>query len=236
MSSELPWLAPDNLEFPDITKAWKDPNGLLAVGGDLSPDRLANAYRQGIFPWYEDGQPILWWSPEPRMVLIPNEIHISKSLNKFLKKTPFQITMDTAFDQVIQACSLPREEGGGTWITEEMKTAYQQLHHLHIAHSLEVWFEDQLVGGIYGVCIGKAFFGESMFSKVTNASKVALVYLSGQLNHWGFGFIDCQMETDHLASMGAKPISRSQFQQLLLDYTGVSTDSSKWTLDWRYKR
>ncbi len=234
MTESLPWLAPNKLEFPDVSTAWKDPNGLLAVGGDLSPERLIRAYSQGIFPWYEEDQPILWWSPEPRMLLIPEHIHISRSLAKYLRKQPFRITLDTTFDQVIHACSLPRREGGGTWITDEMKNAYIALHHRQVAHSLEVWDDDKLVGGVYGVAIGKAFFGESMFSKVDNASKVALVYLAGQLKKWGFGFIDCQMETDHLARMGAAPVARAQFQALLMNYTGVSMARAPWTLDWSY--
>jgi len=234
VSTSLPWLATDNLEFPSIEEAWEDPNGLLAVGGDLSSARLVNAYRHGIFPWYEDGQPILWWSPQPRMVLFPEEVHVSRSLAKLLRKSVFQLTMDTAFAEVIEACSFPRSDQGGTWITLEMKRAYRKLHQKGVAHSLEVWQSDKLVGGIYGVAIGRAFFGESMFSRCDNASKVALVTLAGQLRAWQFGFIDCQMETTHLRSMGARLVSRERFKDLLLHYTGISAVSSPWQLQWSF--
>jgi len=234
VASSLPWLAPNKIEFPAIDEAWEEPNGLLAVGGDLSTARLVEAYRRGIFPWYEEGQPILWWSPQPRMVLFPNQVHISRSLAKFLRKNPFQLTMDTAFAQVIEQCSLPRRDQGGTWITQDMKRAYIELHRQQWAHSLEIWQNKKLVGGIYGVAIGRAFFGESMFSRVDNASKVALVALANQLQEWHFGFVDCQMETTHLRSMGARPVSRERFKQLLLDYTGVSAVRSPWQLHWSY--
>lgn len=231
MTLTLPWLAPDNLKFPDIEDAWEDPNGLLAAGGDLSPARLIEAYRRGIFPWYEDDQPILWWSPHPRMLLFSEELHTSRSLRKVLRLTPFEVSIDQAFAQVIEQCSLPRREQGGTWITPAMKTAYIDLHQGGVAHSLEIWQEGSLVGGIYGVAIGRAFFGESMFSRVSNASKVALVILSKALNQWNFGFIDCQMETSHLRSMGARAVARDEFKKLLLHYTGLSEPANAWQLN-----
>lgn len=227
-TSPLPWLASDNLEFPDISEAWEEPNGLLAAGGDLSPARLIKAYTQGVFPWYEDGQPILWWSPEPRMLLLPQEIHVSRSLKKVLRKGLFQVTLDQAFAEVIEQCSLPRQGQRGTWITRAMKQAYIELHRLQVAHSFEVWQNKTLVGGIYGVAIGRAFFGESMFSRVANASKVALVSLTHQLRRWDFGFIDCQMDTQHLRSMGARNVPREQFRRLLLHYTEIDPVATPW--------
>ena len=233
MSGNLTWLAPDNLEFPDIGDAWEEPNGLLAGGGDLKPARLVEAYRKGIFPWYEDGQPILWWSPHPRMLLFPAEIHISRSLRKVMKKGAFTLSMDRAFTQVITECAKPRRDQGGTWITRDMQAAYGQLHHRGIAHSLEVWQDRELVGGIYGVAVAQAFFGESMFSRVTDASKVALVALARQLQAWNFGFIDCQMETTHLRSMGARAVPRAEFKQLLLNYTEGPMKNEPWQLSWQ---
>lgn len=231
----LPWLAPDDVEFPPPEQALEDPNGLLAAGGDLSPPRLLAAYRQGIFPWYEEGQPILWWSPEPRTILLPGQIHISRSLRKVLRRREFTVTADRCFEQVILACAGPRRDNFGTWITDEMAAAYCTLHQLGYAHSIEAWQDGVLMGGIYGVAIGRAFFGESMFSRASNASKVALVHLSGQLAEWDYGLIDCQVETAHLRSMGAKSVSRSVFQTLLLNYTGTQGDETqrprRWTLD-----
>lgn len=230
MTAPLPWLAIDNLEFPDISEALEDPNGLLAAGGDLSPARLENAYRHGIFPWYEDDQPILWWSPNPRLILKPEKIHISRSMKRLLKKQAFKITSDTAFTDVVHKCSLPRRDQAGTWITNAMKDAYAKLHKLDIAHSIEVWDKDnELVGGIYGIAIGRAFFGESMFSSVPNTSKIALITLANLLNKWDFGFIDCQMETSHLVSMGAELVSREEFKQLLVHYTEQRFEPREWS-------
>jgi leucyl/phenylalanyl-tRNA--protein transferase len=220
----LPWLAPDDLGFPPPEQALEDPNGLLAAGGDLSPPRLLAAYRQGIFPWYEEGQPILWWSPDPRTILVPDQVHVSRSLRKVLRRGEFMVTADRCFEDVILACAGPRRDSFGTWITDEMAEAYCTLHNLGYAHSIEVWQGEVLVGGIYGVAIGRAFFGESMFSHVSNASKVALVHLAEQLARWNYGLIDCQVETAHLCSMGAKSVSRAVFQQRLLHYTGVQSD------------
>lgn len=210
----LPYLLPPNDPsgtFPDVNEALRDPDGLLAIGGDLSVTRLVNAYRQGIFPWYGAGDPILWWSPDPRTVLFPREIHISHSLRKLLRRRQLGVTMDRDFPAVIRACAMPRDADGGTWLLPEMIAAYRALHVRGLAHSVEVWQEGVLVGGLYGVAIGRAFFGESMFTRVDNASKVALVHLCHQLATWGFGPIDCQVMTAHLLRMGARPIPRREF-------------------------
>ena len=209
--TELRWLEPDNLNFPPANEALTDPNGLLAVGGDLHPERLIAAYRQGVFPWYEEGQPLLWWSPDPRTVLHPSCAHISRSTRKFLRKSSFVITFDRAFTAVIQACAAPRQYTDDTWITPAMQRAYTELHQRGHAHSVEVWEGDQLVGGLYGVALGKAFFGESMFSRRSNASKTAFLALASHLQKLDCELIDCQMPTDHLDSLGAQQISRADF-------------------------
>ena len=215
------WLEPDSdpAQFPDPTFALQEPDGLLAAGGDLSPARLLNAYRQGIFPWYSEGEPILWWSPNPRAVLFPEQLKISKSLKKTLRKRPFRVTLDTAFTRVIEACSESRldKDGSqsGTWITEEMKQAYITLHRIGFAHSVECWEGDQLVGGLYGVSMGKVFYGESMFARRSDASKVGFAHLVRQLLEWEFALIDCQVHTDHLESLGAVDIPREAFLSLL---------------------
>jgi leucyl/phenylalanyl-tRNA--protein transferase len=198
------------LSFPPPHLAIKE--GLLAVGGDLSPERLLLAYRNGIFPWYSPGEPILWWSPDPRLVLYPDELRISRSLHKVIKRKTFQITFDKSFDSVIQACAdAKRSYGEGTWITDEMKTAYCELHRQGYAHSAEAWQGDTLVGGLYGLAIGRAFFGESMFSRVSNASKVAFVTLVENLKRLKFSLIDCQVRTDHLIRFGAREVPRKVF-------------------------
>ena len=204
---------PEPVLFPPVDHAVK--SGLLAVGGDLSPARLLAAYREGIFPWYSDGEPILWWSPDPRFVLFPNELRISRSMRQFLKKGTVLITFDRAFREVIAACGRPRTGQDGTWITPEMREAYSALHDLGFAHSVEVWQGKELVGGLYGVSLGRAFFGESMFSAIPNASKAALITLVSHLNEQGFDLIDCQIETAHLAGLGARPIPRRDFCALL---------------------
>ncbi len=215
------WLEPDSdpAQFPDPTFALEEPDGLLAVGGDLSPARLLNAYRQGIFPWYSEGEPILWWSPNPRAVLFPEQLKISRSLQKSLRKRRFRVTLDTAFAQVIAACSESRldKDGSqsGTWITEEMKQAYIALHRIGFAHSVECWEGEDLVGGLYGVSMGKVFFGESMFARRSDASKIGFAHLVKQLTAWEFALIDCQVHTDHLASLGAVDIPRENFLTLL---------------------
>lgn len=199
------------LPFPNPSTAETDPDGLLAVGGDLSPIRLLNAYRQGIFPWYSDGQPILWWSPDPRMVLFPAEINISRSLAKFIRNTSLEIRENQDFEGVISSCAAPRGQDTGTWLTPEMISSYQTLHRQGHAHSIEVWDHDELVGGLYGVRIDNLFFGESMFSKVSNASKMALVHLAEQLAGQPNALIDCQVFSQHLASLGAVLIPRNEF-------------------------
>lgn len=201
--------------FPPLETALQEPNGLLAAGGDLSVERLLNAYRMGIFPWFNEDEPILWWSPDPRMVLYPNELKISRSLRKTVNKNQFKIYFDRHFNQVMHACAEPRSGQPGTWIHPEMITAYNELHQMGYAHSVEVLMDDSLVGGLYGVALGKVFFGESMFSKVTDASKVAFVYLVKQLQSRGFELIDCQVKTTHLASLGAREIPRAEFSQHL---------------------
>jgi leucyl/phenylalanyl-tRNA--protein transferase len=202
-------------DFPDPRLAESEPNGLLAIGGDLSVTRLSNAYRSGIFPWFSAGEPILWWSPDPRLLLIPEKIHISRSLRKTLRRSDYRITFDEAFNAVIGNCAAtPRHHQPGTWIIDEMIDAYVQLHHHGYAHSVEVWHGTKLVGGLYGVAIGSAFYGESMFSLMSNASKIALVALARKLQHDGFHFIDCQMETPHLLSLGAETVPREEFLKM----------------------
>lgn len=206
----IPWLDPDSA-FPPVATALHEPNGLLAAGADLSPARLLDAYRRGIFPWFSEGEPVLWWSPDPRMVLFLDELRVTRSLRKTLKNRPYEVRFDTAFSRVMQACAAPRPGQAGTWIGPEMVAAYTRLHHLGYAHSVEVWVEGELVGGLYGVAIGAMFYGESMFSRIRDASKIALVHLVWQLRRWGFGLIDCQMKTAHLASLGAREIPRAEF-------------------------
>jgi leucyl/phenylalanyl-tRNA--protein transferase len=189
--------------------------GLLAAGGDLSPTRLVNAYRHGIFPWYSDDQPILWWSPVPRCVIFPPMVHVSRRLRRRYNQDRYTVTSDQAFARVINACAQPRYENDGTWITAEMEMAYNRLHEMGIAHSVEVWVDDELIGGIYGLALGQVFFGESMFSQQVDASKIALVALSKQLDQWGFTLLDCQISNPHLLSMGAVEISRDEFNQHL---------------------
>ncbi|MFD3212783.1 leucyl/phenylalanyl-tRNA--protein transferase, partial [Pseudomonas sp. LR_7] len=191
------------------------PNGLLAAGGDLSADRLVQAYRHGCFPWYQDGQPILWWSPDPRTVLFPQELHVSRSLAKLMRQGRYKVSFDTDFEGVIAACAAPRDYADGTWITDSMRAAYCELHRRGIAHSVEVREEGELVGGLYGLAMGRLFFGESMFSRADNASKVGFVTLVQHLQQAGFELIDCQMPTNHLHSFGARAISRARFAEYL---------------------
>lgn len=226
----IPWLTP-HAPFPPLAAALTKPNGLLAAGGDLTPQRLIEAYRCGIFPWFNAGEPILWWSPDPRMVLLPGELRISRSLNKALNKGNYKIRMDTAFSQVMQACAAPRKEQIGTWIHPEMVSAYAALHEIGLAHSVETWVDGELVGGLYGVSQGKMFFGESMFSRIPDASKIAFVHLVRQLQCWGFGMIDCQMKTAHLASFGAREIPRTEFSQRLRELINYSERIEKWRFD-----
>jgi len=211
----LTWLKRDDFSFPPLETALREPNGLLAAGGDLRPERLLAAYRHGCFPWYQEGQPLLWWSPDPRTVLFPDELHVSRSLRKRMRHGDYQVTFDKAFTEVIQGCAGPRSYADGTWITTPMQDAYIRLHEMGVAHSVEVWQQGQLVGGLYGLAMGELFFGESMFSRATDASKVGFVTLVERLREWGFALIDCQMPTRHLESFGARSIPRAAFAEAL---------------------
>ncbi|HEU5398100.1 MAG TPA: leucyl/phenylalanyl-tRNA--protein transferase [Gammaproteobacteria bacterium] len=219
--------------FPDPRRALQDPDGLLAVGGDLSPARLLYAYRHGIFPWYHADQPILWWSPDPRAVLFPAELHVSRSLRRRMAKDGYRATLDTAFSEVMQACAGPRpgQPEGGTWISPAMQAAYVELHRLGHAHSVEIWIEDELAGGLYGVAIGRVFFGESMFSRRTDGSKLALVHLARQLGAWGYPLIDCQVHSEHLASLGCVRIPRPDFLALLAEHCTAPGHPAPWRFD-----
>ena len=226
----LTWLKRDTLTFPPLTKAMSEPNGLLAAGGDLSADRLVQAYRHGCFPWFSEGQPILWWSPDPRTVLFPEELHVSRSLAKLLRQQRYQVSFDRDFEAVIQACAAPRRDADGTWITDDMQNAYIELHARGHAHSVEVWDHGELVGGLYGLAMGQLFFGESMFSRADNASKFGFVTLVKHLQAWGFVLIDCQMATRHLESLGARSIPRQQFADYLRDHLDQPT-TAQWDLN-----
>lgn len=201
------------------------------MGGDLTPQRLLEAYRKGIFPWFNEGEPILWWSPDPRMVLFPDELRISRSLSKELKRSNYQIRTDHRFSEVMRACAAPRKGQAGTWIHPEMIAAYTTLHEMKFAHSVEMWMDDELVGGLYGIALGKIFFGESMFSRTPNASKIAFVHLVRQVQEWGFGLIDCQVKTDHLASLGACEIPRATFAQYLSELISESPSGEHWCFE-----
>jgi leucyl/phenylalanyl-tRNA--protein transferase len=214
-------------DFPDPGQALDSPNGLLALGGDLSPSRLLAAYRRGIFPWYEDGQPIMWWSPDPRAVLLPGDLHVSRSLRRTLRSGRFTVSTDCDFAGVIDACAQLRAVQG-TWITADMRDAYVELHHLGHAHSIETWHDHRLVGGVYGIAIGKAFFGESMFSTESDASKVALTALVQQLAERGFGLLDCQLETPHLNSLGSRLMARRDFVSALQKLVGIPDTGHGW--------
>lgn len=215
------------LEFPDLDEA--DESGLLAVGGDLSLERLKLAYSKGIFPWYEKGMPILWWSPDPRMVLFPDKMIISQSLKQSIKKQQFTVTIDTAFEKVITNCAQTSRKGEkGTWITREMKNAYIQLHKAGFAHSAEAWIDGKLVGGLYGVAMGKVYFGESMFHHVTNASKVAFFHLVEKLSSWNFKIIDAQVYTNHLESLGGELIPRRQYMHVLEEALSINDVTGSW--------
>lgn len=231
MSRQLHWIGPaDPVDaFPAIDAALEEPAGLLAAGGDLSPQRLLAGYRRGIFPWYEAGQPILWWCPDPRAVIYPDELHISRSLRRTLRRELLVTTCDEAFAAVVDGCAAERPGQHGTWITPEMNAAYRRLHALGHAHSIETWSGDELVGGLYGVALGRVFFAESMFSRESDASKVALVQLVTSLRRWGFGLIDCQMTSAHLASMGAREIPRAKFVATVARLTEQAADAGAWS-------
>ena len=227
----IPWLEADD-PFPPVASALRDPNGLLAAGADLSLDRILAAYRQGIFPWFSPGDPILWWSPDPRMVLGPDRIRITRSLARTLRKADYEVRFDTAFPAVIAACATtPRDGQNGTWITPAMQTAYIALHELGYAHSIETWRGDRLIGGLYGLAIGRAFFGESMFSHATDASKIALAHLCRFLVARDFGIIDCQMETTHLASLGAVPLPRDVYVAKIAALVATGPAPERWTAE-----
>ncbi len=222
------YIQPHDTGFPDVALALRDPDGLLAIGGDLSPQRLIEAYRSGIFPWYTVGQPVLWWSPDPRAVLFPQNFRLSRSLRKLLRQNKYRVTLDACFSVVMQACAAPRGEDTGTWITADMMEAYGELHRLGHAHSVEVWHGDELVGGLYGVALGRVFFAESMFGWRANTSKVALAYLAATLRAWNYALIDCQLYSAHLASLGAETLSRPAFTRLLQQWRDVPPAQDAW--------
>jgi leucyl/phenylalanyl-tRNA--protein transferase len=228
MRGSIVWLSehdsPD--AFPPVDRALREPDGLLAAGGDLSPARLLAAYRRGIFPWYSSGQPILWWCPDPRAVLFPAEFKLARSLAKTIRNKGFETRLDTSFEAVIRACGSSEVRPGGTWLSVEMRAAYTRLHALGFAHSVETWRDGELVGGLYGVALGRVFFGESMFSLERDGSKIALARLCGELVRRGFHMIDCQMATPHLMSLGAQLMPRAQFIARLATHaaTGTATD------------
>ena len=227
---QLPILNPltPGQDFPPIDTALIEPDGLLAAGGCLSSQRILNAYRQGIFPWFNPEEPILWWSPNPRLILFPEKIKVSRSLKKTLRKNELQITFDQAFSQVMQYCATPRKLDAGTWISEDMLVAYNELHQQGFAHSFEAWFEGNLVGGLYGISIGKVFFGESMFHRKTDASKIVFYHMVQQLSAWGFQLIDCQVHSNHLSSLGAEEIDRNFFSILLNKYCSIPPVNQAW--------
>jgi leucyl/phenylalanyl-tRNA--protein transferase len=212
-----------------VERALRDPNGLLAAGGDLSTARLLEAYRHGIFPWYSEGEPILWWSPDPRMVLVPEELAVSRSFGKTLRNARYEIRFDTCFDDVMSGCAAPRAGQPGTWITAEMRAAYNRLHRMGYAHSVETWMEGELAGGLYGVAVGGVFFGESMFTRRTDASKLALAGLVKKVRAEGFGVIDCQMHTAHLESLGARPVARREFIRRLEELIHLDRRPGSWS-------
>ena len=236
----IPLLGP-RTPFPPLDAALDDPNGLLAATMDLTPARLLDAYRRGIFPWYGDHEPVLWWSPDPRMVLPTDAVRISRSLGKLVRQERFEIRADSAFRDVMEECAaVPRPGQGGTWITPSIVNAYSELHARGCAHSVEAWHDGDLVGGLYGVSLGRMFFGESMFARETGASKVALVHLAGMLRVRGIPLIDCQQETAHLASLGARPIPRRVFAERLAALVNSPAPEGVWTplpaskvLEWR---
>lgn len=224
------WLGPSD-PFPPVDAALTEPNGLLAAGGELTSARLIDAYKRGIFPWSGDDEPMLWWSPDPRMVLFVDELRVSRSLRKRIRAGAIRVTADLAFRDVVAGCAGPRRDDDGTWITADVATAYLDLHRRGHAHSIEAWSDGQLVGGLYGVSIGRMFYGESMFARATDASKVALAFLVRQLARWDFEMIDCQMSTSHLASLGAREISRDQFVSRLRILTKKPDVEAPWRFD-----
>ncbi|MGE0392933.1 MAG: leucyl/phenylalanyl-tRNA--protein transferase [Vicinamibacterales bacterium] len=227
----VPWLGPAD-PFPPADRALVRPDGLLAAGADLSPARLLDAYRHGIFPWPDDdGPPMLWWSPDPRLVLVPSDLRVSRSLRKRVRAGTFRVTFDRAPADVLDGCAAPRDAEGGTWITREIRDAYLALHAAGHMHSVEAWRDDRLVGGLYGVSIGRMFFGESMFARETDASKVAFVWLVRQLDRWGVDRVDCQVRTDHLVSLGAREVPRARFLADVAARVAVPGPPLPWRFD-----
>lgn len=226
----IPWLQPGS-PFPTVDTALTDPNGLLVAGEELSPERIIEAYRLGIFPWFSPGEPVLWWSPDPRMVLEPSEFKLSRSLGRRIRKADYEIRVDTCFRRVMEYCGEPRPGQRGTWIGQAMIEVYARLHELGHAHSIETWIDGELAGGLYGLAIGKMFYGESMFSRRADASKLALAHLCRQLDKWHFGLIDCQMETPHLASLGARTMTRATFSQLVKRLVELEHIPGPWRFD-----
>ena len=230
LTSSLYWVLDCRLaqDFPPTDHALDEPDGLLAIGGDLSVERLVHAYSRGIFPWYSDGQPILWWTPNPRSILEPEAVHLSKSLARKIRKGLFNLEWDLAFERVINACAAPRDPHGGTWITSDMRDAYLELYRCGIAHSVECWRDGVLCGGLYGIAIGRIFFGESMFSHERDASKVAFIHLCRLLGDWGYRLIDCQIHTPHLERLGARCVSRHDFETMLHTCVDQTVSPSAW--------
>lgn len=229
----LHWLDPRDPDqnFPPSHLAMRDPNGLLAIGGDLTTGRMLRAYSQGIFPWYNPDEPILWWCPDPRAVMRPEAMHVSHSLAKAIARKNYAVTLDRAFREVLYACAGARAKSRGTWLGQDMQQAYCELHEQGHCHSIEVWRDGALIGGLYGVTVGRAFFGESMFSRANDASKIALYYLCQQLKHWSYGLIDCQISSTHLASLGAEEISREHFLDLLAPVVRLPGQVGRWQFD-----
>ncbi len=225
----IPLLGPID-PFPPVDRALDEPNGLLAAGGGLSVARLVDAYSRGIFPWFNEGDPVLWWCPEPRMILPTNGVRISRSLGRRLARRDYEVTIDKAFVEVLHACAAPRRDETGTWLVPVMRRAYQRLHAAALAHSIEIWIDGDLAGGLYGVSLGRMFFGESMFARRTDASKMALAWLAAQLARWGVPMIDCQMRTDHLASLGAIELPRADFVRRVAALVQESAPTS-WQFD-----
>ena len=224
------WLGPDD-PFPPVDTALADPNGLLAAGGDLAPARLLDAYARGIFPWAGDDEPMLWWCPDPRMVLFVDELRVSRSLRRRIRAGRFEVTADRAFEDVVRGCAAPRPDSEGTWITGAIAAAYTALHRLGHAHSIEAWEGGELAGGLYGVSIGRMFYGESMFARRPDASKVAFAFLVRQLARWGFELVDCQMSTAHLASLGARELPRAEFLRWVRRAIAQPAPPTPWVLD-----
>ncbi|HXG90566.1 MAG TPA: leucyl/phenylalanyl-tRNA--protein transferase [Vicinamibacterales bacterium] len=226
----IPLLGPSD-DFPPVDRALDEPNGLLAAGGGLGVARLRDAYTRGIFPWFSEGDPVLWWYPNPRMVLPTDAVHVSQSMKRRLRQADFTVTMDRAFAEVLTACAAPRRDGPGSWLVPSMLRAYQRLFEAGVAHSIEVWINNTLAGGLYGVAVGRMFYGESMFSRQPNGSKIAIITLAAQLARWDFPWIDCQMRTEHLASLGAHDLPRERFTREVARLVHEPGVAAPWVLD-----